>query len=402
MSQSQTHEVFNQFDELAGYDLFSTDAALCEAVAAAGANWAAPSLRGYGALIGSDESFAQADEANRHPPVLDAFDRRGRRIDRVGFHPSWHALMQKLRGAGWISLPFESDRAGRWVADMAGWYLHCQVESGTTCPSTMTAASIPLLQREPALWATLQDKLYHRDHDPRDAPIAQKSSITLGMGMTEKQGGSDVRANTTTATPVGAGGRGAEYTLRGHKWFFSAPMCDAHLVVAKTPDGGPSCFFVPRWRDDGGKNPVHIQRLKDKLGNKSNASSEVEFHDATGLLIGEQGRGIPTIIEMATYTRLFCVVSSSAFVRQALVQAIAYTRQRKAFGKTLAEQPLMRAVLADLALESEAALALTMRLAAAFERDAQRTRRPGRARLEARGAAGRQVLGLQARGRTVR
>ncbi|MEO9101014.1 MAG: acyl-CoA dehydrogenase family protein [Burkholderiaceae bacterium] len=369
MNQSQTHEVFNQFDELIDYNLFATDAALNKAVVAAGADWVHAALSDYGALIGSSESFAQADEANRHPPALEAFDRRGRRIDHVGFHPSWHALMRKLRGGGWVSLPFESDRAGRWVADMAGWYLHCQVESGTTCPSTMTAASIPLLQREPALWYALRDKLYSRDHDPRDVPIAQKRSITLGMGMTEKQGGSDVRANTTTATPVSAGGRGAEYVIRGHKWFFSAPMCDAHLVVAQTVDGGPSCFFVPRWRDDGSKNPFQIQRLKNKLGNKSNASSEVEFVDATGILIGEEGRGIPTIIEMATYTRLFCVVSSSAFVRQALVQALAYARQRKAFGKTLAEQPLMRAVLADLALESEAALALTMRLATAFERD---------------------------------
>ncbi len=369
MNQSHTHEVFNQFDELSGYDLFSTDAALTDAVRAAGADWALPGLRDYGVLIGSAESFSQADEANRHPPVLHAFDRRGRRLDSVDFHPCWHALMAKLRGAGWISLPFESTHKGRWVAGMAGWYLHCQVESGTTCPSTMTAASIPVLQREPALWAALQGKLYSRDHDPRDLPIAQKRSICLGMGMTEKQGGSDVRANTTTASPLGAGGRGTEYAIRGHKWFFSAPMCDAHLVVAKTPDGGPSCFLVPRWRDHGTKNPIHIQRLKDKLGNKSNASSEVEFHDATGILLGEEGRGIPTIIEMATYTRLFCVLSSSAFIRQALVQALAYTRQRMAFGKRLAEQPLMRTVLADLAIESEAALALTMRVAAAFEQD---------------------------------
>ena len=370
MSQAPTHDVFNQFDELSGYDLFSTDIALTQAVQAGGADWALPPLREYGVLIGSAESFAQADRANRHPPQLDTFDRRGRRLDSVEFDPSWHALMAKLRGAGWISLPFERDRAGRWVADLAGWYLHCQVESGTTCPSTMTAASIPVLQREPALWSALQARLYSRDYDPRDLPIEAKRSIYLGMGMTEKQGGSDVRANTTTATPLEAGSRGGAYAIRGHKWFFSAPMCDAHLVVAKTPAGGPSCFFVPRWREDGTKNPVQIQRLKDKLGNKSNASSEVEFVDATGILIGEEGRGIPTIIEMATYTRLFCVMSSSAFTRQALVQALAYARQRMAFGKTLAEQPLMRAVLADLAIESEAALVLTMRLAAAFEQNA--------------------------------
>ena len=369
MSRSSTHEVFNQFDELSDYDLFTTDTALTDAVRAAGADWAMPALHDYGVQIGGAKSFSQADEANRHPPVLHTFDRRGRRLDSVDFHPSWHALMAKLRGAGWISMPFEGTHKGRWVADLAGWYLHCQVESGTTCPSTMTAASIPVLQREPALWNALQAKLYSRDYDARDLPIDAKRSIYLGMGMTEKQGGSDVRANRTTAMPLGTGGRGETYAIRGHKWFFSAPMCDAHLVVANTPDGSPSCFFVPRWRGDGSKNPVHIQRLKDKLGNKSNASSEVEFHDATGIMLGEPGRGIPTIIEMATYTRLFCVMSSAAFVRQALVQAVAYTRQRKAFGKTLAEQPLMRAVLADLALESEAALALTMRLATAFERD---------------------------------
>ncbi len=232
----------------------------------------------------------------------------------------------------------------------------------------MTQASIPVLQKEPALWAQLKDKLYSDAHDPRDAPIGAKQSIMIGMGMTEKQGGSDVRANTTLAVPVGAGGRGGEHLLRGHKWFFSAPMCDAHLVVARTEAGGPSCFYVPRWRPDGTKNAVRIQRLKNKVGNRSNSSSEIELDDAWGVMLGEEGRGIPTIIEMATYTRLNCVLGSAAILRQGLVQAIAYTRQRHAFGRALAEQPLMRAVLADLALESEAALALAMRLAQAFER----------------------------------
>jgi len=365
----QTHDVFNQFDELSDYNVFATDAALAEAMRAADAGWALPALDAYGAAIGSAESFRQADEANRHAPELQVFDRRGRRIDQVDFHPSWHALMARYRGAGWVSLASRDTRPGRWVADAAGLYLHSQVESGTTCPSIMTWASIPLLEREAALWPALKDKLYSDDYDARDLPLENKRSIYVGMGMTEKQGGSDVRANTTEATPLDGGGRGRAYAIRGHKWFFSAPMCDAHLVVARTKEGGPSCFFVRRWQPDGSKNPVQIQRLKDKLGNKSNSSAEVEFLDAHGVLIGEEGRGIPTIIEMAGYTRLACVVSSAGFVRQALVQALAYARQRMAFGRVLAEQPLMRSVLADLALESEAALALAMRLAAAFERD---------------------------------
>jgi putative acyl-CoA dehydrogenase len=363
----QTHEVSNQFDELTNYNLFATDPALVEAIHAAGADWALASLDQFGSEIGSAERFAQAAQANRHPPELRAFDGRGRRIDSVEFHPAWHALMSVLRGAGLISLSLRDTRPGRWAAHMAGMYLHGQVEAGTTCPSVMTWACIPLLQREPALWPQLADKLLSDAYDPRDVPIAQKHSIYVGMGMTEKQGGSDVRANTTQARPVGTGGRGAEYLIRGHKWFFSAPMCDAHLVVAQIENQGPSCFFVPRWRPDGSKNPVQIQRLKDKLGNQSNSSSEVEFNDALGILIGEEGRGIPTIIEMANYTRLACVVGSAAMTRQALVQALAYARQRQAFGRPLVEQPLMRSVLADLALESKAALALAMRLARAFE-----------------------------------
>ena len=292
----------------------------------------------------------------------------GRRIDALEFHPGWHALMALYRGQGLVSQPFREARAGRWAAWAAGFYLHGQVEQGTLCPATMTQAAIPLLQKEPALWAQLQERLYSDAYDARDLPVQDKASIWLGMGMTEKQGGSDVRANTTVATAVGAGGRGGEYLLRGHKWFFSAPQCDAHLVTARVQEGGPfACFYVPRWRPDGSRNAVRVQRLKDKLGNRSNASGEVEFEDAWGVLMGEEGRGIPTIIEMAGYTRLNCVAGSAAILRQATVQAIAYARRRHAFGKALAEQPLMRAVLADLALESEAALVLLMRLAEAFE-----------------------------------
>ena len=367
---AQTHEVFNQFGELADYDLLATDPALCEALARADAGWAAPMLGDYAARMGDATTYAHAADANRHTPELQAFDSRGRRLDAVQFHPGWHALMAMYRQAGLISLPFDSDQPGRWSAWAAGFYLHGQVEQGTLCPATMTTAAIPLLQREPALWAQLQGKLLSQDYDERDLPVAQKRSMWVGMGMTEKQGGSDVRANTTQAVPVGAGGRGGEYLLTGHKWFFSAPMCDAHLVVAQTPSAGPACFYVPRWRPDGSKNALHIQRLKDKLGNRSNSSSEVEFDGAWGILMGEEGRGIPTIIEMATLTRLNCVIGSAAIIRQALVQAIAYTRQREAFGRVLIEQPLMQTVLADMALESEAALAIAMRLTLAYEREA--------------------------------
>ncbi|AOK57775.1 DNA alkylation response protein [Burkholderia ubonensis] len=364
-----THAVSNQFDELVDYNLFTTDAALREALARAGAGWAEPQLDAYGARLGSADTAQLADDANHYPPELHAFDRRGRRIDRVEFHPAWHTLLGLYRAEGFVSLAFRDTRPGRWAASAAGFYLHGQIEAGTLCPATMTQAAIPVLQKEPALWEMLRDKLYSDVYDPRDVPVANKRSIWIGMGMTEKQGGSDVRANTTLATPVGAGGRGGEYRLRGHKWFFSAPMCDAHLVVARTDAGGPSCFYVPRWRPDGTKNAVEIQRLKDKVGNRSNSSSEIELDDAWGIMLGDEGRGIPTIIEMATCTRLNCVLGSAAMLRQGVVQAIAYTRQRHAFGRALAEQPLMRTVLADLALESEAALALAMRLAAAFERD---------------------------------
>ncbi|KVT56422.1 isovaleryl-CoA dehydrogenase [Burkholderia ubonensis] len=364
-----THAVSNQFDELVDYNLFTTDAALREALARAGAGWAEPQLDAYGARLGSADTAQLADDANHYPPELHAFDRRGRRIDRVEFHPAWHALLGLYRAEGFVSLAFRDTRPGRWAASAAGFYLHGQIEAGTLCPATMTQAAIPVLQKEPALWEMLRDKLYSDVYDPRDVPVADKRSIWIGMGMTEKQGGSDVRANTTLATPVGSGGRGGEYRLRGHKWFFSAPMCDAHLVVARTDAGGPSCFYVPRWRPDGTKNAVEIQRLKDKVGNRSNSSSEIELDDAWGIMLGDEGRGIPTIIEMATCTRLNCVLGSAAMLRQGVVQAIAYTRQRHAFGRALAEQPLMRTVLADLALESEAALALAMRLAAAFECD---------------------------------
>lgn len=364
-----THDVLNQVDELTDFNLLEADPALAEALQRSGAARHIPSLSRYAQQLGERATWELAEQANRHTPELHRFDARGRIIDAVEFHPSWHTLLGLYRQQGLISLPFEDSSAGRWSAWAAGFYLHGQVEQGTLCPATMTTAAIPLLQKEPALWQQLQGKLFSHEYDPRDLPVADKASMWLGMGITEKQGGSDVRANTTVAMPVHAGGRGGEYLLRGHKWFFSAPMCDAHLVVARMGEGGgQACFYVPRWRPDGTKNAVRVQRLKDKVGNRSNSSSEVEFEDAWGILMGEEGRGIPTIIEMATYTRLNCVLGSAAILRSATVQALAYARRRSVFGKRLAEQPLMRSVLADLALESEAALQIAMRLAQAYER----------------------------------
>ncbi len=362
----QTHTTLNQFDELTDCNLFATDRALGEALEQAGGGWLTAALESFGARVGSAETHALAESANAHPPELKAMDRRGRRIDLVEFHPAWHGLMALYRREGFISLPFASGRKGRWAAATAGFYLHNQVEAGSMCPAAMTQAVIPILQREPRLWDLLGPRLMSTGYDPRDVPIEEKTSVWIGMAATEKQGGSDIRANTTTAVPLAAGGR--DYLLNGHKWFFSAPMCDAHLVVARA-EGGLSAFLVPRRRADGMLNGIHIQRLKDKLGNRSNASAEVEFHDAHGTLVGEEGRGIALFVEMATYTRLACVTGSAALIRQALVQALAYTRRRTAFGKPLADQPLMRAVLADLALESEAALWLAMRLATSFEDD---------------------------------
>ena len=364
-----THQISNQFDELENYNLFETDTVLQEILARYGSQDQAR-LTEMGKIVGSAEYYDYAELANKHTPILHAFDTRGRRKDFIEFHPAWHKWMGLNRQFDTHAHPFnQPNSSSKWVEWAARFYLAGQVECGNLCPNSMTLGSIPLIQREPELWAKIGDKLLSTEYDERDVPISQKKSIWLGMGMTEKQGGSDVRANETIAVPVAESGRGQAYLLTGHKWFFSAPMCDAHLVVAKTEQDGLACFFVPRWLEDGTKNPIHVQRLKEKVGNRSNSSSEVEFKEAWGIMIGEAGRGIPTIIEMANYTRLTCSVGSTAMLRQALVQCLAYTRQRKAFGKHLAEQPLMRAVLADLALETEAAMQLSFHLAHCYETD---------------------------------
>ena len=369
MNAWMTHQISNQFDELQDFNLYDTDQVLQEILQRYGSRNAAH-LSEFGHAVGTRDAYLNADLANKHTPILHAFDARGRRTDFIEFHPAWHKWMALNRKYAVHAHPFSifTQQAG-WVDWAAKFYLSGQVECGNLCPNSMTLGSIPLIQKEPELWKQIGEKLLSTEYDERDLPIAEKKSIWMGMGMTEKQGGSDVRANETMAVPVAETGRGQKYRLTGHKWFFSAPMCDAHLVVANTEQDGLACFFVPRWLEDGTKNHIHIQRLKDKVGNRSNSSSEVEFKDAEGIMIGEAGRGIPTIIEMANYTRLTCSVGSSAMLRQALVQCIAYTRQRKAFGKELANQPLMQAVLTDLSLETEAAVQLSFHLAHCYEKD---------------------------------
>ncbi|WP_353192715.1 isovaleryl-CoA dehydrogenase [Pandoraea pnomenusa] len=364
----QTHDVTNQVPPLVDYNLYATDTALQAAVTAFDADWHARELHRQGARLGEAEVQDWAQTANRHEPELQSFDSRGNRIDHLEFHPAWHALLGLLRGAQLQSLPWAHPRGGVMAARTASYFLHAQNEAGALCPTTMTFASIPVLaSAAPALYAMLKDKLLAPEHDPRDVPLAQKHAMLVGMGMTEKQGGSDVRTNTTVATAAG----GEAFSLVGHKWFFSAPQCDAHLVLARDSDTDAlSCFFVPRYRPDGSKNAVQIQRLKDKLGNRSNASSEVEFLGAYGTRVGAPGRGVPTIIEMATYTRLDCVIGSAAMMRAGVVQAIHHARHRTAFGAKLVDQDLMTTVLADLALESEAATWLAMRLARAFDASA--------------------------------
>jgi putative acyl-CoA dehydrogenase len=362
-----THAVTNQPPPLVGYDVFSQDAALREAVArhispelAADAD---AELSELGRAAGSAEAQEWGVRADANPPTLRTHDRYGHRIDEVEFDPAWHQLLDRAVSAG---LTAAWSRPGGQLRRAAAFLVWTQVEAGHGCPVSMTHSAVPALRATPGLAAVWEPLLTSRAYDPVLRPVEEKRGALAGMGMTEKQGGSDVRANTTRAEPLREAGSGA-YALTGHKWFCSAPMSDAFLVLAQAP-GGLSCFLLPRVLPDGTRNAFRLQRLKDKLGNRANASSEVEFDGTTvAWLVGEEGRGVATIIGMVTATRIDCVAGSAAVMRQAVAQATHHAAHREAFGGALIDKPLMRNVLADLALESEAATALAMRLAAACD-----------------------------------
>src|SRR5215470_12838260 len=374
-----THDIFNQSPPFENIDLFATDRALQDAVAANGGGAEAAALSEFGRRWGTAAMFDAARLANENTPKLKTFDTKGFRRDVVEFHPAYHQFMAEAFRDGMQASTWNADgtRAGApsEVARAARYFMEAQVENGHQCPITMTRACVGALAVEPALLARLIDKIVSRSYDPRFIPWWEKDGITFGMGMTEKQGGTDVRANTTTAIPAGEG-----YSITGHKWFMSAPMCDAFLVLAQAP-GGLTCFLMPRFRPDGSVNGLYYQRLKDKLGNRSNASSEVEFVDAFAWRLGEEGRGVPTIINMVQLTRLDCAIASAGIMRMALAQAIHHARYRTVFQKHLVEQPMMRTVLADLCLEVDAATALVMRLTRSFDLAASDPREAARARL---------------------
>ncbi len=363
---ADTHELSNLATELCGYNMYRQDAALVEAVQREGAGWAQSDLHAFGQLTGSADYLELGRLANKHIPEFDSHDRFGRRIDQVNFHPAYHQLMQTAIEHGLHASPWSQPGAGAHVARAAKVYLHSQVEAGHGCPITMSFAALPALRLQSSLAQLWEPKLTARVYDPRNVPAAQKQGITIGMAMTEKQGGSDVRSNSTRAYAIGASGPGQAYELVGHKYFVSAPMCDAFLVLAQT-ELGLSCFLLPRWRPDGSRNALQILRLKKKMGNASNASSETELRGALAWMVGEEGRGVRNIIEMVAMTRFDCMIGSSAGMRMATSQALHHCSMRSAFGKVLNQQPLMQNVLADLALESEAALALTMRMARAMD-----------------------------------
>ncbi len=363
-----THDVTNMPPHQGDQDLWSDDRALCETIEREGASWAADHLAAFGRIAGAAETFDEANDANRYPPELQAFDRYGQRIDQVAFHPGYHALMAKAIGNDVHSFAWRNaDKPGAHVGHAALTYMFHQAEGGVMCPMAMAYSAWPSLKTTPSVADAWIPRLLSREYDRRDIPVEQKRGATVGMFMTEKQGGSDVRANSTRAEPLGLGtGIGAEYRLTGHKFFCSAPMCDAFLTLAYS-EGGLSCFLVPRWRPDGERNGLYIQRLKDKLGNRSNASSEIEMLDTYGIMVGEEGRGIRTIIDMVQHNRYYCAASSAGLMRQSLVQALHHTSHRSAFQRRLIDQPLMRNVLADLALEAEAGLALTLRIGRAMD-----------------------------------
>ena len=361
-------EVTNQPPPLENYNLLLSDTVLREALVREHAGWAEAELQSLGERLGLRETITAGADANRNPPILQSFDRYGHRLDEIAFHASWHELLGLAVEAGLHCRPWTEPKRGAHVARAAGAYMLAQIESGVYCPISMTYASVATLRHAPRLAAEWLPRIFSRVYDRRSLPAAEKSSALIGMAMTENQGGSDLRANTTRAEPSGSGSEHRSYRINGHKWFMSAPMCDAFLVLAQTPPG-PTCFLVPRWTPTGERNAIHIRRLKDKLGNRSNASSEVEFENAHAELLGEEGRGIPTIIEMGNYTRLDCAIGSSGLMRQALAQAIHHAAYRRAFQKRLIDHELMQNVLADLAIKSEAATVLTMRLARAYDEE---------------------------------
>jgi len=365
-----THEVLNQASALENYNVFESDRVLRAALEREGGGWAGDRATEVGAFSGSARVQAWGREANENPPRLRTHDRFGKRIDEVEFHPAWHELLAAGVGFGLASLPWAEPQPGAHVARAAMFISFGQAEAGVGCPLSMTYSVVPALRAQPELAAEWEPRFTSASYDgERLRPAPDKAGALAGMAMTEKQGGSDVRANTTSATPLNGGGGGAEYELTGHKWFCSAPMCDAFLVLAQAP-GGLSCFLLPRFTPDGERNRIHIQRLKDKLGNRSNASSEIELRGAWARMVGEEGRGVPTILEMVNHTRLDCVLGAATGMRFAVAHAINHCSGRAAFGKLLVEQPLMKNVLADLAIESEAATIAAMRLARAYDESA--------------------------------
>jgi putative acyl-CoA dehydrogenase len=361
-----THEVANQPPPLVDYNVFTADRPLVEAVRREGAEWAEARISEVGALAGSERAQTLGAQANENPPKLRTHDRYGNRVDIPEFHPAWHELMTMAVGHELHCSPWKDPRPGAHVARGAAFICMSQAEAGIGCPISMTYSVIPALRTQPELAAEWEPRFFSNTYDPSNAPAPQKAGALAGMGMTEKQGGTDVRANTTLARAVNGGGPGAEYELTGHKWFMSAPQCDAFLVLAQA-DGGISCFLFPRWTKEGDLNRFRLQRLKDKLGNRSNASSEVEFDAASAWLVGEEGAGVRTIIEMVNHTRLDCVLGGATGMRVGVAQAIHHASHRSVFGRELVEQPLMRNVLADLAIESEAATIGALRLARAYD-----------------------------------
>ncbi len=357
-----THAVENQPPALFDYNAYLTDPPLREAVRREGGGWADGALLWFGAWAGSEQAIRSGFDANDHPPTLRTHDRWGRRVDEVRFHPAYDDLMSASMKAGLHGAPWEQPQPGANVARAAAYLMQVGVEPGHLCPITMTFASVPSIRHSAAIADEWIPKVLHREYDPRNVPHTDKQSVTIGMAMTEKQGGSDVRTNTTTAV----GQPDGTFELTGHKWFVSAPMCDAFLVLAQS-EGGLTCFLVPRWRPDGRKNDLEFQQLKRKMGNVSNASSEAELWGALGWQLGSQGRGVATIIEMVALTRFDVMLGSTGLMRQAVVQAIHHTRYRRAFGDSLIHQPLMQQVLADLAVEAETALVLSMRIARALD-----------------------------------